>query len=147
MSGIVDLFAGDDWELRFSVQDPTGDVFNLTDAQVLWVLVGLKGCVAIKSDQVEVTMIDAINGKVSIIVRSMVTTRLPGNFYGHVLRVIKGGVTTTPFSGQLNVMADPWSMASCEEDASGQIIDFSGWRQKRNHATFSVVKGNARVRA
>jgi hypothetical protein len=119
---IPDLIAGDDWELHFTVLNPDGTPFNLTGGPtILWTAIDKNGASAIESNEVNTAVSDAPNGKVAVHVASEVTTRLLTNFYGHALRIIQDGITATPFTGQLNVLADPYAAPA----SSAQVVDFS----------------------
>jgi hypothetical protein len=116
------LTAGDDWQLEFSVVYPDGTPFNLTGAPViLWTLVDKTGKQAIASSEATVSITDALNGECSIHVGSHVTTRLKNDIYGHALRIVAGGVTATPFHGELYILADPWGTFAV---STTQILKF-----------------------
>jgi hypothetical protein len=106
---MTDLIAGDDWQLNFTVLKPDGTPFDLSGApNVMWTLLDKHNEQVITSDEVSVTITDALNGKLSVRVPAAETTHCASNFYSHALRIVSGGVTATPFTGSMNVIADPW---------------------------------------
>jgi hypothetical protein len=109
---LVDLFAGDDWQLNFTLLNADGTPFDLTGGpQLLWTLLNRLNHRLIESNEVTYSITNATAGQFSVLVPAMITTRLAAAICEHVLRVISGGVAATPFAGQINVHVDPWAAA------------------------------------
>jgi len=126
------LVAGDDWEMRFTVEDPDDQPFDLSNAQVTWTLLDRYGKRVIASEQVFISMTDPVAGAVSVVVPSTVTTTVyPRAIYNHALRVVSGGITSTPFTGQIDVIADPWGAHAVAVQGTGtNVINFSAKMRK-----------------
>lgn len=108
---MIDLIAGDDWQMDFELQDPDDSPFDLTGAQILWTLIRRDGRRLIEPNEVYVSITDFAGGLLSVLVPATVTTRIaPSAIYSHALRVISGGIASTPFTGQIDVIADPWAV-------------------------------------
>lgn len=125
---LIDLWAGDDWELRFTLLNADDTPFNLSGSpQLLWTLLDRLNHRLIESNEVTYAMTDVAAGKFSVLVSDTVTTRLQAAICMHALRVISAGVTSTPFGGQINVLVDPWATALAPQ---AQIVDVTA-RLKR----------------
>lgn len=119
---LVDLWAGDDWQLNFTLLNADGTPFNLSGSpQLLWTLLDRLNHRLIQSNEVSYAMTDAVAGKFSVHVPAAVTTRLAAAICMHALRVVSGGVVATPFNGQINVYVDPWAVAPVPTQA--QVVD------------------------
>jgi hypothetical protein len=108
--GTVMAVAGDDWEIAATLIDENGAPFDLTNAQVTWTLLDLRGQRVIDSSEVSVSIDSpATTGECTVLVPSTVTTRLASGAYSDALRLVLGGVTSTLLTGQWSVMADPFA--------------------------------------
>lgn len=119
---IPNLIAGDDWALHFTVLNPDGSPFDLSGAPtILWTLLDKNSQHAVQPGEYTTAIINAAQGECSITVHAAVTTRLSGNlnFYTHALRIVSGGITATPFTGQMYIISDPWAVT-----LSTQIVKF-----------------------
>jgi hypothetical protein len=119
---IPSLIAGDDWALHFTVLNPDGSPFDLSGAPtILWTLLDKNSKHAVQAGDYTVAVLNASQGVCSVSVHANVTTRFSGNlnFYTHALRIVSGGITATPFTGQMNIISDPWAVTSAV-----QIVKF-----------------------
>jgi hypothetical protein len=125
----VDLWAGDDWQLNFTLLNADGSPFNLSgNPQLLWTLLDRLNHRLIQSNEVTYSITNAVAGQFSVLVPDTVTTRLQAAICMHALRVISGGVTATPFNGQINVLVDPWAVAPVQ--AQTHVVDLTARLQR-----------------
>jgi hypothetical protein len=109
----VQLVAGDDWEIVVTMIDDNDQPYNLTGAEILWTLVDDGGQQFIQSDEVTVSIAaPPTSGKAKITVPSVVTSRLKAYVFHDATRIVVGGITTTVLTGAIQVLHDPFSVAS-----------------------------------
>ena len=102
--------AGDDWQINATLLDETGAPFDLTAANILWILTGTFGAV-LESSDVTISVIDATSGQCQINIAAAKTSPLVGGNYTDSIRIVVGGITSTLVFGGIYVIADPWAVA------------------------------------
>lgn len=103
------MYAGDDWEIRVTLLQDTGDPYDLSfPHSVLWKLVDQLGVAVIDPAEVTVNTIDSPGGIVQILVPHTVTTRLNGGLHSDYLRIIFQNVTSSLSTGKIIVTGDPF---------------------------------------
>jgi hypothetical protein len=106
------LIGGDDWEIPFTLLDDDGNPIVLTAAALTWTLVNVEGQRVVNEGEYTLTIIDAVAGTCSVMVPSTKTTNLRAGRFTDALRIVSNGVTATPVMGLVQVVADPWRVAS-----------------------------------
>jgi hypothetical protein len=104
----IGVIGGDDLDLRFTVLNYDNSVYDLTGATITWTMIDSRGYLVIASNEVAIGIIDASQGKCSVLIPGTVSTRIKNDLFIHALRIFKGGATSTPYLGYINGMADPF---------------------------------------
>jgi hypothetical protein len=52
--------------------------------------------------------------------------------YAHALRIITGGITSTPYTGKLSVMADPFVATAVAVKRETQVVNLVGKVPRHN---------------
>lgn len=119
---LVSWFAGDDWEIRATLLDENGAPYNLgsSGTAVLWALNNKAGQLVLDEDDVTFTITDPAAGKCTILITSAKTLNLPGGAYYDTLRIVTGGITSTLATGQIYVLANPWTAAGTGIETLGR---------------------------
>lgn len=119
----VGAVAGDDWELRVTLLQADDSPFDLSgNPPILWTMVDNAGKRVIESDEVTVSITDALAGKCTVLVPGTVTTRLAGGSYTDALRLVMGGIATTLLTGSFNVMADPFGAQAAAQGKRPTVV-------------------------
>lgn len=108
----IEFVAGDDWEIRATLNEPDGTAMDLNGALFAWTLHDRYGSRVIEANEVTINITDAALGKLKVIVPSAVTTRLTSVIYYEALRVTRNGAACTPLMGDLRVDVDPMKVAA-----------------------------------
>jgi hypothetical protein len=106
--GLIELVAGDPWEIPGTLTDDNGQPLDLTNAQFEWALVDTGRNPITLAAAVDV--IDAAAGVLGIYVRASDTAGLDPGYYTDALRVklpSAGGATV--WHGQILVVANPFT--------------------------------------
>ena len=109
---LFEFVAGDDWQISAELLDQNGNPYNLTNAQILWTLVNNAGQRILQPADVAISITNAALGLCSITVPSSKTTAIFGGRYNYALRIVTGGVTSTLCIGPIQIIADPWKVAT-----------------------------------
>ena len=123
---VVGLVGGDDWALSFTVYAADGTIFDLTGATVLWTFYSARNTL-IASGEVGISMTDAAKGECLVLVPAAVTTRIGTGVFYHALRIVCGGLTTTPFLGNVSVTANPFTIPVAAAAEAPQVIRLAGF--------------------
>jgi hypothetical protein len=105
----TELRAGDDWAIQATLLNPDGTPFDLTNAQIEWILLGPDGSGAITSGYVVSIVNNPTSGQAVIQIGSALTQPLEVGYYMDSLRVISpappapNGLLTTMWDGQIGV--------------------------------------------
>ena len=106
--GLIELIAGDPWEIPGTLTDINGNPLELTNAQFEWVLVDTgDNPIALGA---EVDVMDAATGAIGIYVPASDTAGLDPGYYTDALRVnlpSAGGATV--WHGQILVATNPFA--------------------------------------
>jgi hypothetical protein len=121
----VSLFGGDDWEIYVTMLDDNGNPYNLTSAQIIWVLNDNQYQVISSSEVSVSTGTDPTKGQATILVPASVTEKLISNKYTDNLRIVSGGITSTLLTGTIIVTADPFVLPK------PPAMQLSGQQRKR----------------
>src|SRR6516162_769007 len=106
--GLVELVAGDPWEIPGTLTDATGQPLDLTNAQFEWVLVDTGGNPITLA--AEVDLMDAAAGAIGIYVPAGDTAGLDPGYYTDALRVkLPSAGNATVCHGQILVVANPFA--------------------------------------
>ena len=107
----IQFFAGDDWEIQATLLDETGTPYDLSGSPspiIKWRLMDFR-YTAIIGDEAIITILDPLNGFVSVKVAGSVTTILNTGLYSDALRLVMAGQSGTLLGGPVAVVADPWA--------------------------------------
>jgi hypothetical protein len=108
---LVDMFAGDDWELRCTLLDEDGNPYNLAPMpNIQWALVDRNYKSVINGTDTIISVTDAALGQCSIFIPSEATTTLSTGIYTDILRITISGVTSTLASGSIHVTQDAFKI-------------------------------------
>jgi hypothetical protein len=128
----IDFVAGDDWEIQATLLDEDGTPYDLSGASgapnIMWCLNEQCGNQVISSDKVQISIIDALNGKCSVLIPSSVSVGVTGGFYTDALRLVMAGETGTLLMGMVNVICDPWTVSAVGTTAHRTIRTVYGRR-------------------
>jgi len=97
------FYAGDDWQIDGSLFDVDGNPLDVTGATLEWALLDFTHAVVLDESVAQVEIIDAVNGKITIVVPDGATEGLPAGQYSDVLRVTLRTVTDTMWTGAIIV--------------------------------------------
>jgi hypothetical protein len=106
------FIGGDDWEIQATLQDENGNPYDLTNAQILWTLTNAAGQRVLDPPDISISVTDAAAGTCSIMVAAAKTSTIPGGRYNDALRIVTGGITSTLSAGPVQVVTDPWLVAT-----------------------------------
>ena len=119
---IISWVAGDDWQIDQTLLKEDGNPFDLSVAEIKWVLMDSNLKHVLDTADVAISITDAVNGKCSIVIPSAKTSPLPAGRYSDVLRIVTGGVTSTLSVGAFSVAADPWYVAATATMAAERTL-------------------------
>jgi hypothetical protein len=126
--------AGDDWEIKAQLVDDQGAPYNLSGGQqIKWTLLDPKYKRVIDTPDVGISIVDAVQGKISILIPATKTTALASELYTDALRLIAGGIASTLMYGPIYVMADPWAVVQSMLNAQAPLA-----RRKPNLSVVQV---------
>jgi hypothetical protein len=112
----IEFVAGDDWEIQATLLDENGNPYDLTGThQIKWCLMDVRHQVVL-GDEAIITVLDAINGLVSVVLPAAVTTNIDEGLYTDFLRLIIGQ-TGTLLQGLVEVTGDPWRVPASKSVA------------------------------
>ena len=102
----VEVTAGVPWTINGTLCNAAGAPFDVTNAQLAWVLLNADSHVVPMT--ASITKTDPVNGAISIEVAKTDTALAPGR-YTDALQVVAGAQKDVFWTGQLRVCANPFT--------------------------------------
>jgi hypothetical protein len=103
MHDLHSFYAGDDWQINGSLFDIDGQPLDITSANIEWALLNFSQEIVLNGSSAQIQIIDAVNGKITILVPNEATAPLVAGEYNDVLRVTIGSITDTMWVGGIVV--------------------------------------------
>lgn len=118
--------AGDDWQLNVQLVDHNGVPFDLSigSPTIKWSLVSAAGETVLTETDVEIVIVDAVNGMVAIRVLAANTSPLVEGRYVDQIRIVHGGMTSTLSHGNNWVTANAWAAAASAASSEMKLATF-----------------------
>ena len=118
----VTFIAGDDWTIQGTLQDATGAPYNLNGVTVMWTMVNQHNQQAIAPADITITIVNALQGTITITVDNAKTSPVAAGRYTDALRINDRGQVTTMWTGNIAVGEDPFrqSLAPAPAVAMGK---------------------------
>jgi hypothetical protein len=106
---LFELMAGDDWEIFYTLLSGIGVPYDLTGTpDIKWLLLDTMNASAL--DNIDLVIVNAIEGVIAIKVAAADTAALGAGLYHDVVRLtLDGGITKTLIQGHIFVYGDPWA--------------------------------------
>lgn len=97
------FYSGDDWQINGTLFNAQGDPLDITNATIEWVLMNTLQQVVVPDTAIQLEVVDAVNGKISILIKSATTTGVAPGQYNDMLRVTIGTISDTMWTGGIAV--------------------------------------------
>lgn len=121
----LEFFAGDDWTISGVLLDINGSALDLTGARFEWCLIDPTGLqVGPIEGGVTVSIVNATQGLVTIVVPYALTEPLAPGRYHDSLRVFLG-LRSTYWVGTILVNCDPFTLIPNFQPAPDQVVNLS----------------------
>ena len=104
----LSLMAGDDWVIMGTLLATDGAPVDLTNASIIWGMVGMDGHLVVLDDVSIERMIPMTAGGVRIIVPRAKTAALSGGYYYDTLRLLINDNVNAMWAGLIEVQSDPY---------------------------------------
>ena len=99
----------DDWDIGATLLRSDGSAYDLTNAQVIWMLRGPDGAPALQQDQFTINFSQPLTAaQITIAIQAKATASLPAGRYLDWLRATDAAGTDTFWTGIIKVSPNPW---------------------------------------